>query len=333
DSTARRDKFEEYDEGDDNTTASSERRKPESSSSSARRETQKPAPPKKKEPEIDILSFDADDIPPKTPPKDFASNGKKASSSAMDNGFGSISAGGADEDDFDDFQSATPNPQTNSKLPGLGLPLPPNPVSSSTSTPQLAAPKPISSSQGANLNDLVGFNSISPAPSFTGITSPAANTFTTSPPPASAFQSPPPLSSLQSQQPKPTGYRAAQPNYYTSVSIQPSTTPGTTQPGMSKPSLTSTPSYSSSTTTTTTRSIGGAKPSGEDAFSDLWSTASSSAGIKKTNTPGNAGPNLASMAKEKASQGMWGANAAPAGQNVQRSGGQKVGGGLDDLLG
>ncbi|KAL8805724.1 MAG: hypothetical protein Q9182_001757 [Xanthomendoza sp. 2 TL-2023] len=339
DSTSRRDKFEEYDEGDDNTTAANaDRRKPESSSSNARRETQKPAPPKKKEPEIDILSFDADDIPPKTPPKDFASNGKKASSSTMDNGFGSISAGGADEDDFDDFQSATPNPPTNLKLPGLGLPLPPNPASSSTSTPQLAAPKPISSSRGANLNDLVGFNSISPAPSLTGITSPtAANTFTTSPPSASTFQSPPPPSSLQPQQPKPTGYRAAQPNYYTSVPIQPSTTP------MSKPSLTSTPSYSSSTTTTTTKSIGGTKPSGQDAFSNLWSTASSSAGIKKTNTPANAGPNLASMAKEKASQGMWGANPAPTptpmgsmpatGHDAQRSGGQKIGGGLDDLLG
>ncbi|KAL8850532.1 MAG: hypothetical protein Q9221_004489 [Calogaya cf. arnoldii] len=328
DSTSRRDRFEEYDEGDDGTTASTARRKPEATSSTARRETQKAAPPKKKEPEIDILSFDADDIPPKTPPKDFPSNDKKTSSNPMDN----------EEDDFDDFQSATPNPQTTSRPSGLGLPLPPNPIPPSNSVTQFAAPKPISSSQGANLNDLVGFNSISPAPSLTGMTSHPASTFPTSPPPASAFQSPSPLSNIQQQQqPKPTGYRAAQPNYYTSVQIQPS---NSAQPGMSKPTLTSTPSYSS--TTATNKPSSGAKPSGGDAFSNLWSTASSTAGIKKTNTASNAGPNLASMAKEKASQGMWSASPAPtmtnsmaSGHKAQSSGGQrpKVGGGLDDLLG
>ncbi|KAL8766155.1 MAG: hypothetical protein Q9209_006995 [Squamulea sp. 1 TL-2023] len=337
DSTSRRDKFEEYDEGDDATTTSTARRKPEASSSTARREMQKPAPPKKKEPEIDILSFDADDIPPKTPPKDFASNGKKASANPLDDGFGSLPAGGAnEEDDFDDFQSATPDPQTGSKPPGLGLPLPPNPNLSSAT--HFAAPKPISSTQGANLNDLVGFNSISPAPSLSGMTSPPASTFTTSPPPASEFQSPPQLSNLQQQQPtpKPTGYRAAQPNYYTSVQIQASATANSTTSGTSKPSLTSTPSYGN---TATGRSSGGAKSSGGDAFSNLWSTASSTAGIKKTNTPNNAGPNLASMAKEKASQGMWGASPAPSagsgigGPKMQSNGGQKVGGGLNDLLG
>ncbi|KAI4249667.1 MAG: hypothetical protein L6R40_000456 [Gallowayella cf. fulva] len=341
DSTSRRDKYEEYDEGDD-TTTSSARRNPEVPSSSARRDMPKSAPPKKKEPEIDILSFDADDIPPKTPPKDFALNGKKASSNPMDDGFGSVSVGAANEDDdFDDFQSATPNPQTSSKTPGLSLPLPSHPAPSSNATTQLAAPKPISSTQGANLNDLVGFNSISPAPSLTGNTSPPASTFTASPPPASAFQSPASLSNLQ-QQPKPTGYRAAQPNYYTSVPIQPSNTPGSAQTGMSKPSLTSTSSFSSSTPAA--NPPGGAKSSGGDAFSNLWSTASSTAGIKKTNTPSNAGPNLASMAKEKASQGMWGSSPAStttaggvgsmvSGQKMQSNGGRKVGGGLDDLLG
>ncbi|KAL8673424.1 MAG: hypothetical protein Q9168_002167 [Polycauliona sp. 1 TL-2023] len=339
DSSSRRDKFEEYDEGDDGNTTSTARRKPEAaSSSSARREPQKAAPPKKKEPEIDILSFDVDDIPPKTPPKDFASNGKKVNPNPMDNGFGSLSIGGAiEEDDFDDFQSATPNPQTASNLSGLGLPHPANPSPSLNTTTQFAAPKPISSSQGANLNDLVGFNSISPVPNYTGMTSPPASTFTTSPPPASSFQSPPSISATQTQpQNKPTGYRAAQPNYYTSVQIQAS---NPTPSGMPKPGLTSTPSYSS-TSTATNKPAGGAKPSGGDAFSNLWSSASSTAGIKKTDTPGNAGPNLASMAKEKASQGMWGASPAPSttgnmasGQKIQSNGGQKLGGGLDDLLG
>ncbi|KAI4286387.1 MAG: hypothetical protein L6R35_004363 [Caloplaca aegaea] len=328
DSSSRRDKFEEYDEYDEGSTASSARRKPESSSA-ARRETKKPEPPKKKEPEIDILSFDAEDIPPKTPPKDFTSNGKKVASNPMDDGFGSLQAGGAaEEDDFDDFQSATPSNQSAIKPSIPALSLPPNPATSTnSSTAQIAAPKPVSGSQGANLNDLVGFNSISPAPSVSGMMSPPASTFTASPPPlSSAFASPTPLSGQQQQPPRPTGYRAAQPNYYTSVQIQSS---GSTQPGISKPS--STPSSFSSGSKP---AASGAKSSG-DAFSSLWSTASTSAGIKKTNAPGTAVPNLASMAKEKASQGIWGAHATPASPQqaqTQRYGEQKAGGGLDDLL-
>ncbi|KAL8865996.1 MAG: hypothetical protein Q9174_006565 [Haloplaca sp. 1 TL-2023] len=329
DSSSRRDKFEEYDEGDDGTASSSARRKPEPSA--ARREAQKPAPPKKKEPEIDILSFDADDLPPKTPPKDFASNGKRASSNPMDEGFGSLSAGGADDDDFDDFQSATPNTQTTSKTPTIGLNLPTLSATSSTSTTQFAAPKPVSASQGANLNDLVGFNSISPTPNSGGIVSPPASTITTSPPPSfSAFSSPPPLSAQQ-RPPQPTGYKAAQPNYYTSVQIQPTSTAGS---GPAKPSMpSSTPSFSS---TTASKPAGGASKTGGDAFSSLWSTASTSAGIKKTNASSNAGPNLASMAKEKTSQGIWGANAAPSSTTAPMGStqGQKNGGGaFNDLLG
>ncbi|KAI4169057.1 MAG: hypothetical protein LQ343_005990 [Gyalolechia ehrenbergii] len=341
DSSSRRDKFEEYDEYDEGGTASPARRKTETASSSVRRETQKPAPPKKTEPEVDILSFDVDDIPPKTPPKDFASNGKKSALSPMDDGFASLQAGGAnEEDDFDDFQSATPSNQTTSKPSNPGLSYHPNSTTSIASPNPLAAPKPVSGSQGANLNDLVGFNSISPAPSTTGIASPPPSTFTTSPPAtSSAFTSPPPLPIQQQQQPpRPTGYRAAQPNYYTSVQIQPSATPGSSQP---KPSLPSSPSFGNNNT----NKSAGAKSSG-DAFSSLWSTASTSAGIKtKTNTSGNAGPNLASMAKEKASLGIWGANAAPASMGSggpmtpqsqmqsQQNGGRKTGGGLDDLLG
>ncbi|KAL9025865.1 MAG: hypothetical protein Q9196_005387 [Gyalolechia fulgens] len=342
DPSSRRDKFEEYDEYDEGGTASPTRRKTETASSSARRETQKPAPPKKKEPEVDILSFDDDDIPPQTPPKDFASNGKKSALNPIDEDFASLQTGGANgEDDFDDFQSATISNQTSSRPSIPGLSYPPNPTSSIAAPTPLAAPKPVSGSQGANLNDLVGFNSISPAPSTTGITSPPASTFTTSPPATSSvFTSSPPLSTQQQQPPpRPTGYRAAQPNYYTSVQIQPSATSGSSQP---KPSLTSTPSFSSNNNIN--KSTGG-KSSG-DAFSSLWSTASTSAGIKtKTNAPGNAGPNLASMAKEKASLGIWGATAAPAsvgsagamapqGQmHSPRNGGRDTGNGLDELLG
>ncbi|KAL8713406.1 MAG: hypothetical protein Q9220_002605 [cf. Caloplaca sp. 1 TL-2023] len=325
DSNSRRDKFEEYDEYDEGTTSSSVRRKPESSLAAVRRETQKPEPPKKKEPEIDILSFDAEDLPPKTPPKDFASNGKKASSNPMDDGFGSLQAGGVnEEDDFDDFQSAAPNNQSALRPPIPSLSLPPNPTTST-----LAAPKPISVSQNANLDNLVGFETISATPS---ITSPKSSTFTASPPPpllSSAFASPTPLHA-QSQPQRPTGYQAAQPNYYTSVQIQP-TAPSTS----SKPSANPTSSFSINNPSAKAKSTGGFSG---DAFSSLWSTASSSAGIKTTNTlGGNKGPNLATMAKEKTSQGIWGPNAgtttASAGVGQRNGGHQKVGGGLDDLLG
>ncbi|KAL8743622.1 MAG: hypothetical protein Q9190_004047 [Brigantiaea leucoxantha] len=336
--SSRRDRFEEYDEYDEGAVAAPGRRKAEASSSGAKRETKKVEPPKPKEPEVDILGFDDYELPPKTPPKDFTSNGKKASSGAMDDGFGALQSGGAD-DDFDDFQSATPDPQNVSKPSIPGLSLPSAPLSSTGPSTQIAAPKPVSASQGANLNDLVGFNSISPAPSFPNMTSPSSNTITS--PSTSTFSSPPPAISQQRppQQPlRPTGYQAAQPNYYTSVQIHPSTQPGSSQ-ASSKPSLTSTPSFTSNKPATS-------KTSGGDAFGSLWSTASAGAGIKKTNTPGStSGPNLASMAKEKASQGIWGARAqqqhvsprgtaqGPAQPPAQSGTRHTGGGGLDDLLG
>ena len=74
-----------------------------------------------------------------------------------------------------------------------------------------------------------------------------------------------------------------------------------------------------------------------DAFGNLWSSASASAGIKKP-AVGTTGPNLASLAKEKATAGIWDAVAQPkAGQGQVSAGGHAMngqnGGGLDDLLG
>lgn len=315
DSSSRKDRFEEYDEFDDGAVTSSARRKTEGSSASAtKREPKKAEPPKKKEPELDILGFD--DIPPETPPKEFSSNGKKAIPNTMDDAFGSIQSGGAADDDFDDFQSATPVTQPSKpSIPGFPPPLAP------TSTAQLAAPKPVSGSQGASLNDLVGFNSISPTPRTNSVTSV----------PQSAFASPLPAA-IQPQPPRPTGYQAAQPNYFTSVPI-PSAAPqtfstsgsGLTSPLSSNHSIKPTPKPTSS---------GG----GGDAFGSLWSSASAGAGIKKNNTPANQGPNLASLAKEKASAGIWGAGASGAGTSSQTrpaaasGSGQRSGGQLDDLL-
>lgn len=322
DSSSRKDRFEEYDEFDEGVVTSPARRKAGISSESAvRREQKKVEPPKKKEPEIDILGFDDNDVPPKTPPKEHTFNGKKATPNAMDDDFGVLQTSTAADDDFDDFQSAPPAIQAyKPSIPSLPFS---NPLTTapSGSNIQSTAPKPASSSQRTGLDDLVAFSS-----SSSRATSQPANSFNTS----SA------LNPLQPQQAtRPSGYQAAQPNYFTSVptvnatpskttlsSNQPfSPTSSFNKPGPAKPS--------SSTTT-----------SGSDAFGSLWSTASASAGIKKPANPsGSQGPNLASMAKEKASAGIWGAtqpvrSGGTTGVGQTTSGGKSgSGGGLDDLLG
>ena len=304
-SSGRRDRFEEYDEEDDGTVISPAARRKQNASSSTptKRKTEEP---KKKEPEVDLFEFGDDEVPPMTPPKPTISNGKQpATHSTANNGRAAI-----DDDDFDEFISApsTTQPSMTSSLANLP---PLTSTSSITSSTRFAAPRPMSATQGANLSSLAGFSSISPAPSNPTQTSTPSNTFS---------------APTQSQPPKPTTYQPAQPNYFTSV------------PAPSA-SSTSTPLGSKSTTSTST-SLGKptAKPSSGsgDAFGSLWSSASAGAGIKKSSTP-NQGPNLASMAKEKASAGIWGATAGGAtgqqkgapGAQVGRSGG----GGFDDLLG
>lgn len=312
DSSARRDRFEEYDEFDEGAITSPTRRKADISSSSiTKRELKKVEPPKKKEPEIDILGFD-DEAPPETPPKENSSNGKTAVPNAL-NDLNTLQSSISADDDFDDFQSAAPAPQPYSNASVSALPLPVSTFSTSSTT-QFAAPKAVSSLQGTNLNDLVGFNFISPTPSVKSI------------PGQSTSFAPIPSQNPQAQQPRPTGYQAAQPNYFTSVPVP--------NPTNSQPSILGAKQPASSIAKPTAKAF---TSSGGDAFSSLWSTASATAGFKKTTTSGNQGPNLASLAKEKATAGIWSA-AAPGtagGVQSQRPGGstQKSGGGLNDLLG
>lgn len=321
DSSSRKDRFEEYDEFDEGVVTSPTRRKAGISSESAvKREQKKVEPPKKKEPEIDILGFDDNDVPPKTPPKEHNFNGKKATPNALDDDFGVLQSSTAADDDFDDFQSAPPAIQPyKPSIPSLPFS---NPLSaaSSGSTVQSAPPKPASSSQRTGLDDLVAFSSSS------RVTSQPSTSFNTSA-----------LNPIQPQQaPRPTGYQATQPNYFTSVrTVDTPTSSSTTTTLSSNQPFSSTSSFNkpgpnqalSSTTT-----------SGSDVFGSLWSTASASAGIKKPiNSSGSQGPNLASMAKEKASAGIWGAT-QPVRSGGPTGGGQttssaKPGGGLDDLLG
>ena len=343
DSSSRRDRFEEYDENDEDSSTPA-RRKPATTaaSTSTQRETKKVEPSKPKEPEVDFLSFD--DVPPETPPKEFSQNGRMAAPSSSDNGLGALQTGVGDDDDFDDFQSATPTTTASSKPSVSGLPPP--------STVNIAAPIPVAPSQSANLSNLAGFNSISPAPSTTsGMTSPPSgapnyNINLSSPPPQEkSFASPQPFTQTLQPQTKPTGYQASAPNYFTSVPAPQPPSQTSTMPG-TRPGMTSGKTFAASATSAVKPTSSG----GGDAFGSLWSSASSNAGIKKTTTANNLGPNLASLQREKASQGIWGHSAAASAGNAsmpaagpsmsigstRQSNGQKSssgGSGLDDLLG
>ena len=330
DTQRRSDRFEEYDEGDDGPATTPARRKPTVSTA------KKAEPPKPKEPEIDILGFD-DDIPPETPPKEFntsspISNGKRPAGNGL-GGLGSLQASN-DDDDFDDFQSATPT-TTTSSVPTLPPPMP------AAAPSQFAAPTPMAPALASNLS---GFNSTSPAPSSTSsISSPPGPNYNINMNAPTATFSPPPAQKatpIQPQQPRPTEYKPSGPNYFTSVPA-PQAAPATASQAASggRPTPSSTPSFS--------KPAAKSSASGGDAFGSLWSTASSSAGIKKSSMP-TQGPNLASLQKEKASQGIWNMGAAPQPQvqgqmqppigtgvgGAQWNGSfAKTGGAMDDLLG
>ncbi|KAL2261762.1 hypothetical protein VTK26DRAFT_3438 [Humicola hyalothermophila] len=302
-SQSRADRFEEYDEFDEG-----ERPRPSASASSAKPTGSAAAgakrttaePPKQKEPEVDLFDFDepaAPAAPVAAPPK---TSGLESLAGAANN----------DDDEFDDFQSAAP--AAAAPQPSLTGSLPP-PITAAAPSAPLAAPKPVSAPQQANLSGMVAMSSISPPPSSTA--SPAANFSAFSAPLAATTTTTTTTLSPASQAPKPTGYQATAPNYFSSVQA--------TAASQQKPAASS---------------AAGAKPAagsgGGDAFGALWSQAS--VGIKK-NTPAGPGPAMGQLAKEKSSAGIWGAAAtAPAAKpagGAGAGGGKPLGNGLDDLLG
>lgn len=203
-----------------------------------------------------------------------------------------------DDDDFDDFQSAAPASSATPVIKSSGPAFniaPPASTSTITSSTQFAAPQPQSAAQNNNLNDL--FATVSPSPA------------------TSQFASPPPASRPNlTQAPQPSGYQASGPNYFTSVQT------GAPQSGTSTPSITS-PGVK----------VGGVAPkkAGGDAFASLLGPAQ-----KKSQTPSQK-VTMGDLAKQKTSQGLWGAptssTGTPAAQTSQS--GPKPGGALGDLLG
>jgi epsin len=329
DSGPKSNRFEEYDENDDAGVSSNQRRSDISSPSPIKAETKRPAAPK--EPEQDLFSF-GDEVP--APAATLAAPPTTVSTSRTAGNARNVpeTQSADDNDDFNDFQSATPSTQTTAPLAQFSTIPPPTMASTTSSTTQFAAPKPVLGTQGANLNGLVGISSLTPTPTASGNATPVSG---------HGPNLAPRSASTQNQLPKPTGYQAVQPNYFTSVSISQPQQPQSFSSNWTKPNLSS-----------STPSLTGNKPasaasgkSGGDAFGSLWSAASANAGLQSSSTTPAKGPNLASMAKEKASAGIWGTPTATStmattttkasnqgrGTNTQSQ--QRGGSAIDDLLG
>ncbi|EKJ70594.1 hypothetical protein NXS19_000946 [Fusarium pseudograminearum] len=300
---SRGERFEEYDEFDEG-----ERPSASSSRAAAKRPERAPAkkaaaePPKKKEPEVDLFSFD--DPAPASSAAPSASNSSGFAALAPSNAAAPAQAD--DDDEFDDFQSATPAQAAPMQSPAV--------TSMASSTAQFVAPQPQSAPQQADISQMVSMASISPAPSASG--TPGAN--------YSAFSIP---AAPAAQAPKPAGFQSG-PNYFSPVQAQASKPTTSAFSGMGTSNAApSTPTTMANMKPVTSSS---AKPAaaGGDAFGALWGKAS--VGVKKPETP-KAGPALGQLAKEKSSAGIWG---APAAGSSSGSAPPKTGGSaMDDLLG
>ncbi|KAF2119574.1 hypothetical protein BDV96DRAFT_567827 [Lophiotrema nucula] len=287
DTQARRDRFEEYDEGDDAETSPPPRRSepPRAASSHVKREAKKAEPPKKAEPVADLLAWD--DEPASAP-----SVGKHP---AAGNDFG------GDDDDFDDFQSAAPAAPaapTGSTYTQTGAPIIAPPASTSTinSSTQFAQPQPHNATQNNNLNDL--FATVSPPPGANKLASPPLYT------PASTTSS-------VAQSYRPAGYQAPGPNYFTSVPVpQPSgSTPsvlspsiGGNKPGSSAPKSSGGDAFASllgggsvKKTSTPTQKVTMADMAKQKASAGIWGAPASSSGTPAQKPAGQQGGALGDL--------------------------------------
>ena len=294
----RAEKFEEYDEYDDGgAQAPPSRRKAGSSRATASAKKSEPA--KAKQPEVDLFDFGDEPAQPIAAP----SNGASSSILSPPSSAPALT----DDDDFDDFQSASPASSAPVPLAApLAAPSIPAPnyssisIAAPTSQTQYAQPAP---QQGAQKADFSNLFSTTSQTSSTSATPSATSAF--SPPPS---------------QPKPSGYQPTGPNYFTSVQVQPSQQQSVGTPG----SVASPPALGSA--------AAGKKPAGGDAFASLLS----GSGMKKAGTPTQKGMTIADMAKQKSQAGLYGANAQPMAFQQPSQAGQKPStgsSGLDDLLG
>ncbi|PHH73685.1 hypothetical protein CDD82_5324 [Ophiocordyceps australis] len=299
DTSGRSDRFEEYDEFDEDD-------RPSASASKSSRRTERAGVKKttgevqkKKEPEVDLFSFDEPEQSNATAPA-LSHNSNLADLSGP-----SLGTAVNDDDEFDDFQSATaaPQPASSNAFPTLT-------AMASSATP-FAAAQPLSAPQQAGgLGQMMGASAKSPTANLMAAPQ-AAN--------LAAFAQPP----AQAQPLNTTGFQPLGANYLNSVPASSSTAFSSMS---SAPTMASNKKPLSGSTS---------KPAAsDDAFGALWSKASS--GLKKTSTPSTAGTAMGQLAKEKSSAGIWGAPAAsPTTLQAAGSATAPTGGGSasDDLLG
>lgn len=290
-------RFDEYDEYDDGgAQAAPSRRRGEASSTRSRPAPKKAEPPKPKEPEVDLFDF-GDDEPAASVPAPVMNTGSSAAAKIQPP---AAIPPPADDDDFDDFQSAAPAAAPAAPAPTTSTIPKPNYSSFSTAAPTAS---PSSATQFAQ-----------PAPQQGSQKADFSNLFDTRSPANSSAFSPP---AQQQQQQKGTGYQPTGPNYFTSVQTAPSASPSVATPGsgISSPPIGSQPAK---------------KPAGGDAFAGLLA----GSGMKKNAAPAK-GMTIADMAKQKSQAGLYGANAAPAGNPAPANGSAKpnTGSAMDDLLG
>lgn len=294
DSQARRDRFEEYDEYDEGETAPPPRRNQTTSASSGQVRREV----KKEEPKAKAPEPVADLLAWDDEPAPASTSAGKQPAAPTGNDFG-------DDDDFDDFQSAAPSAPTAPVVKPAASAFIAPPASTSTvgSTTQFAAPQPQSATQNNNFNDI--FSTASPPPAANKGASPAIAT------PASA-------SSSIAQPYRPAGYEATGANYFTSVPL-----------ASNAPSTGSTPALMSPWIGGNKMGSVAPKKAGGDAFASLLAGSAP----KKSATPTQK-VTMADMAKQKTSQGLWGAPASGSSTPAaQPQGGAKPGGALGDLLG
>lgn len=174
-SSRQADQFDEYDEFDEGAKPTPRAAGSSRTTTSARRGTErstakKPEAPKKKEPEVDLFSFDE--------PAQVAAPAAIPTSA-------NVLASTDDDDDFDDFQSATPSQAT------------PAATTAAPNYSSFSIPAATQAPQTTSSSNMSAFSSLAPASTATSTSN------------YSSFTSPP--------APKPQAFQSTQPNYFTSV--------------------------------------------------------------------------------------------------------------------
>ncbi|KAI9724297.1 MAG: Epsin-3, clathrin recruitment and traffic between the Golgi and endosome [Chrysothrix sp. TS-e1954] len=315
---SRQEGYDEYDEYDEGAVTGTGRRKADAAATTSRT-ARKTEAPKPKEPEVDLFEFGDDDLTTSSTPAVLpTSNGKSAATTPSGNDILSMSSGNTGgDDDFDDFQSATTiTSQT--------------PASSASNIASIPPPGAANTTQFASRPSQSTSSAVSAisSPPMTGVSSGVSTPSASSGPNYSAYRAPAPsvvqpVAGTQKQNtqtsttPKPTSYQAAAPNYFGSVSTAANTpSSGAIQPHQAhRTGGSASPAFSGNTASKPKAS------SGADPFASLGMGAA-----KKGSGATQKGPTMADMAKQKASAGIWGANAPPNSQQKEAYG---SGGDLD----